>query len=94
MPTVGYLNDPDGANFAYANPGHLFLQWVDGDGQLQQRYYDGKGERADGSGETLAGDFVRHMVEGGAIVPAWQGCASLARRSTDATNDPRWMRTA
>ncbi|MBT2321227.1 hypothetical protein J7E62_02490 [Variovorax paradoxus] len=37
--------------------------------QLQRRYCDGKGERADGSGDTLAGDFVRHMAEGGAIVP-------------------------
>lgn len=54
MPTVGYLNDPDGLN--YATPGHLYLQWTDEQGQLQQRYYDGTGERADGSGETLAGD--------------------------------------
>ncbi|MEJ7686963.1 MAG: hypothetical protein WKG52_08235 [Variovorax sp.] len=49
MPSVGYLNDPDGLNYD-SGPGHLYLQWTDNQGQLQRRYYDGDGERSDGSG--------------------------------------------
>jgi hypothetical protein len=54
----------------------MYLEWTDEAGQSQTRYYDGAGNRGDGSGETLSGDFVQHAQ--GAIAPAWQVQTTLA----------------
>ncbi|MFN5348581.1 MAG: cadherin-like domain-containing protein, partial [Polaromonas sp.] len=54
----------------------MVLRWTDEQGQLQTRYYDGAGSRGDGTGETLAGDFMAHAK--GAIAPAWQVATTLA----------------
>ncbi|MFY7905977.1 MAG: cadherin-like domain-containing protein, partial [Burkholderiaceae bacterium] len=70
LPSVGFKYDPDGFNLANGAQGFMYLQWTDENGQTQTRYYDGAGDRGDGSGETLAGDFMQHAQ--GAIAPAWQ----------------------
>jgi LysM repeat protein len=75
LPAIGYQYDADGMNYGSA-PGHMYLQWVDAAGNTQTRYYDGAGNRADGTGETLAGDFMAHAQ--GAIAPAWQVQTVLA----------------
>lgn len=74
LPVIGYQYDPDGMNYAGAR-GHLYLQWVDEQGQAQTRYYDGAGERSDGTGQTLAGDFMQ--LAASAIVPAWEAATIL-----------------
>jgi hypothetical protein len=76
LPAVGFKYDPDGFNLRNGAKGFLYLEWTDEDGQVQTRYYDGAGNRSDGSGETLAGDFVRHAM--GAIAPAWAVETALA----------------
>jgi len=75
LPTIGYKHDPDGFSYESAQ-GHMFLSWVDENGVTQTRYYDGAGNRNDGSGETLAGDFMRHAMD--AIAPAWAVQTTLA----------------
>ncbi len=70
LPSVGYQYDPDGFNLANGAKGHLYLKWVDENGQEQTRYYDGAGSRGDGTGETLVGDFMKHAME--SVVPAWE----------------------
>ena len=70
LPSVGYQYDPDGFNLANGAKGHLYLKWVDENGQEQTRYYDGAGSRGDGTGETLVGDFMKRAME--AVVPAWE----------------------
>lgn len=81
LPSMGYQYDPDGMNFRGAQ-GHLYLKWIDSAGQEQTRYYDGAGNRSDGTGDTLAGDFMARASQ--AIVPAWQAQTVLAH----------WQRTA
>ena len=81
LPSMGYQYDPDGMNFGGAQ-GHLYLKWIDDAGQEQTRYYDGAGNRSDGTGDTLAGDFMARASQ--AIVPAWQAQTVLAH----------WQRTA
>ncbi|WP_395057389.1 cadherin-like domain-containing protein [Polaromonas sp.] len=76
LPAIGYQYDPDGFNLANGAKGFLYLQWTDESGATQTRYYDGQGSRGDGSGETLAGDFMAHAQ--GAIAPAWQVQTTLA----------------
>ncbi len=76
LPSVGFKYDPDGFNLANGARGFMYLQWTDEAGQTQTRYYDGAGNRGDGSGETLAGDFMAHAQ--GAIAPAWQVQTTLA----------------
>lgn len=76
LPAIGYQYDPDGFNLANGARGFLYLQWTDENGQSQTRYYDGQGSRGDDSGETLAGDFMKHAQ--GAIAPAWQVQTVLA----------------
>lgn len=70
LPSVGYQYDPDGFNLANGAKGHLYLKWIDENGQEQTRYYDGAGSRGDGTGDTLVGDFMKHAME--AVVPAWE----------------------
>eukprot|EP01022_Parablepharisma_sp_SALTPOND_P033124 TRINITY_DN881_c1_g1_i7.p1 TRINITY_DN881_c1_g1~~TRINITY_DN881_c1_g1_i7.p1 ORF type:complete len:2770 (+),score=474.63 TRINITY_DN881_c1_g1_i7:462-8312(+) len=70
LPSVGYQYDPDGFNLANGAKGHLYLKWVDENGQEQTRYYDGAGSRGDGTGETLVGDFMKRAMK--AVVPAWE----------------------
>ena len=50
--------------------GHLYLKWIDEHGQEQTRWYDGKGNRNDGSGETLGQDFSK--LVNAALVPTWE----------------------
>lgn len=76
LPAIGYQYDPDGFNLANGAKGFLYLQWTDENGQSQTRYYDGQGSRGDDSGETLAGDFMKHAQ--GAIAPAWAVATTLA----------------
>lgn len=76
LPAVGFRYDPDGFNLANGAKGFVYLKWTDENGQTQTRYYDGAGSRGDGSGETLAGDFMQHAA--GAIAPAWQVQTVLA----------------
>lgn len=76
LPAVGFQYDPDGFNLANGAKGYVYLKWVDAHGETQTRYYDGAGSRGDGSGETLAGDFMRHAA--GAIAAAWQVQTVLA----------------
>lgn len=75
LPTIGYKHDPDGFSYDSAQ-GHMFLSWVDENGVTQTRYYDGAGNRNDGTGQTLAGDFMRHAMD--AIAPAWAVQTTLA----------------
>jgi hypothetical protein len=75
LPAIGYQYDADGMNYGSA-PGHMYLRWTDEQGSSQTRYYDGAGNRADGTGETLAGDFMAHAQ--GAMAPAWQVQTVLA----------------
>ncbi len=74
LPAIGYQYDADGFN--YGVQGHMYLRWTDENGQSQTRYYDGAGNREDGTGETLAGDFMEHAQA--AIAPAWQVQTVLA----------------
>lgn len=76
LPAIGYQYDPDGFNLGNGAKGFVYLKWTDESGQSQTRYYDGAGSRGDGTGETLAGDFMQHAQ--GAIVPAWQVQTVLA----------------
>ena len=76
LPSVGFQYDPDGFNLTNGARGFMYLQWTDEAGQTQTRYYDGAGSRGDGSGETLAGDFMAHAQD--AIAPAWQVQTVLA----------------
>jgi hypothetical protein len=76
LPAVGFRYDPDGLNLGNGARGFVYLQWIDENGQTQTRYYDGAGNRGDGTGETLAGDFMQHAA--GAIAPAWQVQTALA----------------
>jgi hypothetical protein len=76
LPSVGFKYDADGFNLANGAKGFTYLQWTDEAGQSQTRYYDGAGNRGDGSGETLSGDFVQHAQA--AIAPAWQVQTVLA----------------
>jgi PIN domain nuclease of toxin-antitoxin system len=76
LPSVGFKYDPDGFNLANGARGFMYLEWTDEQGQTQTRYYDGAGNRGDGSGETLVGDFMQHAQ--GAIAPAWQVQTTLA----------------
>ncbi len=76
LPAVGFRYDPDGLNLGNGARGFVYLKWTDENGQAQTRYYDGAGSRGDGTGETLAGDFMQHAA--GAIAPAWQVQTVLA----------------
>jgi hypothetical protein len=76
LPSVGFKYDPDGYNLANGARGFTYLEWTYEQGQTQTRYYDGAGNRGDGSGETLSGDFVQHAQS--AIAPAWQVQTVLA----------------
>ncbi len=69
IPSLGFQFDPDGFNFN-GTQGHLYLKWIDAQGQEQTRWYDGMGQRNDGSGQSLALDFAK-LVEA-AAVPAWE----------------------
>jgi hypothetical protein len=70
LPSIGYQYDPDGFNFANGAQGHLYLKWIDDNGQVQTRYYDGAGSRGDGTSDTLLSDFMKHAMD--AVVPAWE----------------------
>jgi hypothetical protein len=76
LPSIGFRYDPDGLNLANGTKGFVFQTWTDENGQTQTRYYDGAGNRSDGTGETLAGDFMQHAA--GAIAPAWAVATALA----------------
>lgn len=76
LPAIGFQYDPDGFNLANGATGFMVLRWTDEAGQSQTRYYDGAGNRGDGTGETLAGDFMTHAQ--GAIAPSWQVATTLA----------------
>ncbi|MDZ4324359.1 MAG: hypothetical protein U1A73_04970, partial [Pseudomonas sp.] len=76
LPAIGFRYDPDGLNLANGTKGFVYLKWTDENGQPQTRYYDGAGNRSDGTGETLAGDFMQHAA--GAIAPAWAVATTLA----------------
>ncbi|WP_036595964.1 Ig-like domain-containing protein [Ottowia thiooxydans] len=68
LPQIGYWYSPD--SMMYQNNGDsLLLRWVDAHGETVTRFYDGKGERADGSNENIGQDFMRLAQQ--AIVPAW-----------------------
>lgn len=54
-------------------------------GQEYTRYYEGAGNQADGTGETLAGDFMAHAQ--GAIAPAWQVATVLAHWLDNRVNE-------
>ncbi len=81
LPAIGFQYDPDGFNLKNGAKGFLYLRWTDEDGQTQTRYYDGAGQRGDGSGETLAGDFVERAMS--AVAPAWQVETVLAHWQRD-----------
>ncbi|MES2399942.1 MAG: cadherin-like domain-containing protein [Pseudomonadota bacterium] len=76
LPAIGFQYDPDGFNLGNGAKGFMVLRWTDEAGQPQARYYDGAGSRGDGSGETLAGDFMAHAKA--AIAPDWQVATTLA----------------
>ncbi|MCZ2497188.1 tandem-95 repeat protein [Xylophilus sp. Kf1] len=86
LPAVGFSLDPDGPAAAHAAPGFVYLKWVDTQGQEQTRYYDGQGNRNDGSGETLAGDFMRHAAD--AVAPDWAVATVLAHWQEDRSQRP------
>ncbi len=68
VPEVGYWHDPTGMQYQRQGASML-LRWVDARGETITRFYDGAGNRADGSDENIAQDFARHAQA--AIVPAW-----------------------
>ncbi len=70
LPSLGYQYDPDGFNYSDGAKGHLYLKWIDENGQEQTRYYDGAGNRSDGTGDTLVGDFMKRALQ--AVVPSWE----------------------
>jgi len=76
LPAIGFVFNPDGYNTGNGTNGFLYTQWTDENGQSQTRYYDGAGNRSDGTGETLAGDFMQHAAR--AIAPAWAVATTLA----------------
>lgn len=82
LPTIGYAYDPDGywgnesATFGYAAPGHLYLKWIDENGQEQSRYYDSAGSRNQEGQASLAQEFMAHALK--AVVPAWEAETVLA----------------
>jgi hypothetical protein len=76
LPAIGFVFNPDGFNSGNGARGFVYLKWTDENGQTQTRYYDGAGNRSDGTGETLAGDFMQHAA--GAIAPAWAVATTLA----------------
>jgi len=76
LPAIGFQYDPDGFDLGNGGRGFVYLKWTDENGESQTRYYDGTGSRNDGTGETLAGDFMQHAF--GAIAPAWQVQTVLA----------------
>ncbi len=76
LPAIGFQYDPDGFSLANGAKGFMVLRWTDESGTQQTRYYDGAGSRGDGTGESLAGDFMAHAQ--GAIAPAWQVQTTLA----------------
>ncbi|MFJ4294387.1 hypothetical protein ACIP1U_32205, partial [Cupriavidus sp. NPDC089707] len=80
LPTIGYAYDPDSylgnaAGFDGA-PGHLYLKWIDENGQEQTRYFDGAGNRGQAGQATLMQEFLVHAFE--AVVPAWEAETILA----------------
>jgi hypothetical protein len=81
LPTIGYAYDPDSphGNFAVffgGAPGHLYLKWIDENGQEQTRYFDGSGSRNQEGQATLAQEFMSHALR--AVVPAWEAESVLA----------------
>ena len=76
LPAIGFQYDPDGFNLGNGTRGFVYLKWTDESGQTQTRYYDGAGNRSDGTGETLAGDFMQHAAK--AIAPVWGVATTLA----------------
>gem|GEM_PF-1192828 len=76
LPAIGFVHNPDGYNIGNGTNGFVYLKWTDEDGQSKTRYYDGAGNRSDGTGETLAGDFMQHAAR--AIAPAWAVATTLA----------------
>ncbi|MFJ4294426.1 hypothetical protein ACIP1U_32405 [Cupriavidus sp. NPDC089707] len=67
LPTIGYAYDPDSylgnaASFDGA-PGHLYLKWIDENGQEQTRYFDGVGNRGQAGQATLMQEFQVHAFE-------------------------------
>ncbi|WP_354443570.1 Ig-like domain-containing protein [Ottowia thiooxydans] len=68
LPQIGYWYSPD--SMMYQGEGDsLLLRWVEPNGETVTRFYNGRGERADGSGENIMQDFIRQVD--GAIVPSW-----------------------
>ena len=76
LPAIGFQYNPDGYNIDNGTSGSVYLKWIDENGQAQTRYYDGAGNRSDGTGETLAGDFMQRAAR--AIAPAWAVATTLA----------------
>ncbi|WP_411884563.1 cadherin-like domain-containing protein [Polaromonas sp. YR568] len=76
LPAIGFQYNPDGYDMGNGGKGFVYLKWTDENGQAQTRYYDGTGGRNDGTGETLAGDFMQQAA--GAIAPAWAVATALA----------------
>jgi hypothetical protein len=82
LPTIGYAYDPDGywgnesATFGHAAPGHLYLKWIDENGQEQTRYFDSAGSRNQEGLASLAEEFMAHALK--AVVPAWEAETVLA----------------
>ena len=76
LPAIGFVYNPDGYNTGNGTNGFVYLKWTDENGQTQTRYYDGAGNRSDGTDETLTGDFMQHAAR--AIAPAWAVATTLA----------------
>ena len=87
LPSIGYSLDPDGVGPAHGAPGFVYLEWIDSQGRSQTRYYDSDGNRNDGSGETLAGDFLQHAAT--AIAPDWVVATALAHWQQDTAQRPQ-----
>jgi hypothetical protein len=82
LPTIGYAYDPDGyqgnlARFAGGAPGHLYLKWMDDQGNPQTRYFDGAGGRNQDGQPSLMQEFMARAVD--ALVPAWEAQTVLHR---------------
>jgi hypothetical protein len=81
LPTIGYAYDPDSylgniAGDGGGAPGHLYLKWIDENGQEQTRYYDGAGSRGQEGQASLMQEFIAHAFK--AVVPAWEAETVLA----------------
>lgn len=94
LPTIGYAYDPDSylGNAGYTlggTDGHLYLKWIDENGQEQTRYFDGAGNRGQEGQATLMQEFLAHAFK--AIVPAWEAETVLAAMNEHGALTPPGM---